>query len=246
VKRTKNGLPWRHDRPVRIVIVDDHSLLRAGLAELLEQEADLQVIAQAADADAGLEAIRREHPDVVITDIVLEDRSGLDLVQQVHREDPDVRMLVLSMHDGKLYAERALAAGAMGFVSKEQPAEDVVTAVRHLLLGKVYVPPQIAGRVLSRLARGRLEGSPLESLSPREMEVIELLGRGLGTRDIAERLNLSVKTIDTYREQIKDKLDLDSANELVRYAVTVVLELDSGHAGEMPPDNSNEGDEKPS
>jgi len=219
-----NRLPWCEKRKVRVVIVDDHELLRLGLAELLEQQTDVEVCGQAVDVDEALERIREERPDVLITDVVLESGNGVDLVQQAQREFPALRSLVLSMRDPYLYAERALGAGAMGFVSKEQPATDVLKALRALLLGRIYVPQEIADRVLLRLARGQLAEPPLESLSPREREVLLLLGQGLTTRAIADRLRLSVKTIDTYREQIKHKLDLDSATDLVRYAVTVALE----------------------
>jgi DNA-binding NarL/FixJ family response regulator len=228
--RSERRLPWSGERRVRVLIVDDHALLRAGLAELLAHEPDLEVCGEAADVPSAIDRFADRRPDLVITDVVLRRGSGLELIEWLQREAPEVRIVVLSMHDAKLYAERALAAGAMGFVSKEQPAEDVIRAVRQLLLGKLYLPRPIANRVLNRVARGELQGPPIDNLSPRELQVLQLLGRGDTTRDIARQLDVSVKTVDTYREQLKRKLDLDTANELLRYAVTTALE--TGHDAE--------------
>lgn len=219
-------LPWAEPRPARVLLVDDHPLLRAGLRELLEDEATLQVCGEAEALEDALQKVRSLSPDVVITDIILKRDNGLDLIDRLQEFASEIRILVLSMHDGKLYAERALAAGAMGFVSKQQPAAAVLEACRNLMQGKFYLPPDLAEQIVTRLVRGSGASNALEQLSPREREVLGELGQGRSAREIAEHLGISIKTVETYREQIKTKLNLHSANELVHYAVTLALEKD--------------------
>lgn len=205
----------------RVLIVDDHELVRRGLAEMIEREGDLTVCAEAADAPSAISRIRETAPDLVLADITLQDGDGLELVKQIRSAYPKTPVLVVSMHDENLYAERAIRAGALGFVSKSEPAQVIVEAMRSVLRGRVHVSKHLADRLLQRMTSGMPapEETPLDMLSDREMEVLNLLGEGLSTRDVAERLHLSTKTIHTYREHLKKKLGLTSASELIRYAV---------------------------
>ena len=212
--------------PTRVMLVDDHSLVRDGLAELINAQGDLHVCAQASDVSTALRLIREHKPELIVVDLMLRDGSGTELIKQVVELDSDIRILVCSMHDESLYAERVLAAGAMGYVSKQEPSRIVLEAIRRVLEGRVYTSEDIAERVVRR-ATGKSdagEGSAIDVLSDRELEVLGLLGQGLSTREIAERLELSTKTIDTYRENIKVKLGLKNANELLRFAVAWTLD----------------------
>jgi DNA-binding NarL/FixJ family response regulator len=208
------------------MLVDDHALVRAGLVELINSQADLEVCAEASDGSTALRLIQKHQPDLVIVDLMLRDGSGIELIKQVLAGDKSVRMLVCSMQDESLFAERALAAGAMGYVSKQEPSRVVLEAIRRVLSGKIYTSEEVADRVLRRSSRKvrTPTGSPIDALSDREVEVLALLGQGLSTREMAKRLNLSTKTIDTYREHIKMKLDLKNANELLRFAVAWTLD----------------------
>ena len=214
------GLPARSGS-ARVLIVDDHPIVRQGLAQVLEQESDLVVCGEADTAEEALDAIAAKKPDVVIVDLLLKDGNGLDLIKTLRSIRPDLPILVLSMHDESLYAERALRAGAQGYIMKEQAADEMLTAVRKVLAGDVYLSQAMVSRILRRLARGRGEEqeSPLQRLTDRELEVFRLIGEGLGTRRIAARLGVSVKTIESYRANIKEKLQLASGSELVRHAV---------------------------
>ncbi len=205
----------------KILLVDDHPLMRKGLALTLNSEADLDVVAQAESAEEALDAFEKTMPDLVVVDISLPGMSGLELVKHLLALKPDVAVLVVSRHDEALYAERAIRAGARGYVMKLEAGEVIVKAVRRVLNGGVYVSEEINERLLVGMATGRssMTESPLEVLSDRELEVFELTGRGLGTRDIAERLHLSVKTVESYRARIKNKLNLNTATELMQHAV---------------------------
>ncbi len=205
----------------KIIIVDDHPLMRKGLALSLDSETDLKVVGQAADAEEGLTMLEELKPDVAIVDISLPGMSGLELIKHIQAMYPEVRCLVVSRHDEALYAERAIRAGARGYVMKLEAGDEIVKAVRRVLAGGIYVSEEINERLLMGLASGRdeLAQSPLEVLSDRELEVFELSGRGLVTREIAERLHLSVKTVESYRARIKDKLNLKTAAELMQHAV---------------------------
>lgn len=204
-----------------IIIVDDHPMMRKGLAMTLEAEPDLTVVGQAADAEEGLSMLEEMDVDLAIVDISLPGMSGLELIKHIQALRPDLKTLVVSRHDETLYAERAIRAGARGYVMKLEASDLIVKAVRRVISGGIYVSEEINERLLLGLAAGREEiaQSPLEVLSDRELEVFELTGRGLGTRDIAERLHLSVKTVESYRARIKDKLNLKSAAELMQHAV---------------------------
>ena len=201
----------------KILIVDDHPLMRKGLAMTLNAEPDLNVCGQVADAEEALGALEEFDPDLAIVDISLPGMSGLELIKHMQALRPSLRTLVVSRHDEALYAERAIRAGARGYVMKLEASDMIVKAVRRVLNGGIYVSEEINERLLLGLAAGRQElaQSPLEVLSDRELEVFELTGRGLGTREIAERLHLSVKTVESYRARIKDKLNLKTAAELM-------------------------------
>ncbi len=205
----------------KILIVDDHPLMRKGLALSLNAEIDLTVCGQVANAEEALSALEELDPDLAIVDISLPGMSGLELIKHMQALRPEIRTLVVSRHDEALYAERAIRAGARGYVMKLEAGERIVKAVRRVLAGGIYVSEEINERLLLGLAAGRQElaQSPLEVLSDRELEVFEMTGRGLGTREIAERLHLSVKTVESYRARIKDKLNLKTAAELMQHAV---------------------------
>ncbi|PIQ63633.1 MAG: DNA-binding response regulator [Bacteroidetes bacterium CG12_big_fil_rev_8_21_14_0_65_60_17] len=206
---------------IRVVIVDDHPLMRKGLAMSLDAESDITVVGQASSAEEGMTMIEQLKPDVAAIDISLPGMSGLELVKQLHAIRPDVKTLVVSRHDESLYAERAIRAGARGYVMKLEAGEVIVKAVRRVTNGGIFVSEEINERLLLGMVSGHeaLAQSPLDILSDRELEVFELTGRGSGTRDIAERLHLSVKTVESYRARIKVKLNLGSASELMQHAV---------------------------
>lgn len=226
MESTGKPFPRSSGKTATVFIVDDHPLVRHGLIQLIEGEPDLQICGDAADGAEALRRIAEIKPDLTVIDISLQDGSGIELIKQIKEKSPDTRMLVSSMHDESLYAERALSAGAMGYVSKESPVEMLLEAMRQVLSGRIYLSSRMADRVLHRAVHRSEEKlrSPLDTLSDRELEVLSLIGRGLSSRQIAEMLHLSVKTIDTYREHIKSKLDLKNANELVRYAVAWTLQ----------------------
>jgi len=205
----------------KIIIIDDHPLMRKGLSLILESEPDLIIAGQAAKAEEALHLLDEVKPDMAIVDVSLPGMSGLELTKHMLALHPDLIVLIISRHDEVLYAERAIRAGARGYVMKRVASDVILRAVRRVLGGGIYVSDEINERLLLGMASGhkRLTQSPLEILSDRELEVFELTGRGLGTREIAEKLYLSVKTVESYRARIKSKLNLSNANELVLHAV---------------------------
>ena len=207
----------------RILLVDDHPVVRLGFSQLLSREPDLTICGEAESIDGAISAVETLLPDLVIVDISLQGESGLRLIHQVHESHPKLPMLVCSMHDEALFAGRALAAGARGYIGKREAADDLVTAVRAVLAGKLYQ----SARLRERLERaGRLTPGPPEpmaELSNRELEVFGMIGRGLGTREIAERMGIAFKTVETYRENIKQKLAIASGPALAERAVAWVL-----------------------
>jgi DNA-binding NarL/FixJ family response regulator len=209
----------------RVLIVDDHEMLRDGMRLMIEHQPDLEVCGQAADESAAIRQFRQSPPDLVIVDISLKTGNGIDLIKRLKAVDSNARILVYSMHDEQVYAERALRAGAMGYVTKQRPAQAVLHAIRRVLGGKLHFSDEVTQRVLERVAAHEpiLQDSPVENLSDRELEVFEMIGRGLTTRAIADRLHLSPRTIDTYRERLKNKLVLANASELHYRAVQWVL-----------------------
>ena len=205
----------------RIVVVDDHPLMRKGLVMSLESESDFTVCAQASNAEDAIGIVETENPDLVVVDISLPGMSGLELIKQIHAIRPNMKTLVVSRHDEALYAERAIRAGAKGYIMKLEAADVMVKAVRRVMNNGIYVSDNINERLLMGIASGHemLSQSPLDVLSDRELEVFELTGKGFGTRDIAERLPLSFKTVESYRARIKTKLNLNNAAELMQHAV---------------------------
>jgi DNA-binding NarL/FixJ family response regulator len=209
------------DNKTKILIVDDHPIVRQGLTELINQEDDLVVCEQAEDAAEAMGIIKKLKPDMAIVDISLKETSGMELIKDIKVKYPNLAVLALSMHDESLYAERALRAGAKGYVMKAEATEKVVTAIRKILSGQIYVSDRMAAKMVRKLVGGGPDVgvSAIERLSDRELEVFRLIGQGYGTRQIAERLHLSIKTIETYREHIKEKLNLADASELLQYAI---------------------------
>ncbi len=220
-KRTKST-----DRRIRILIVDDHPLVRSGLGELISADPDLEVCGEASDANEAMQQIAATKPDLMVVDISLKTGNGIDLIKRVKAKQLGIKMLVSSMHDESLYAERSLSAGAMGYISKQEATEKVIEAIHQVLNGQVYLSAEMSGRLLHRMVSGSaaLEQSPIETLSDRELQVFEQIGQGFTTRQIAGGLHLSVKTIETYRENIKNKLSLKNTSELSRHAVQWVIE----------------------
>jgi DNA-binding NarL/FixJ family response regulator len=220
----------------RVLIVDDHPLLRKGVGQLIGQERDLVVVGEAEDAQNAITAIENTKPDVALIDITLNGTSGIELLKNVKARFPKLKMLVLSMHDESVYAHRALRAGACGYIMKQEGSERVLTALRKVLQGEVYLSERLGSRMLHSLVNNRasLTRSPVEELSDRELEVFSLIGQGHGTRAIAERLHLSIKTIESHRAHIKEKLGLQTAAELVHHAIQWVQseQAISGAGGE--------------
>jgi len=205
-----------------IILVDDHPLMRKGLGRTIENEVDLNVVGQMSSAEEALEEIEDLGPDLAVVDISLPGMSGMELIKHLRSRMPDLQLLVVSRHDETLYAERCIRAGAKGYVMKQEAGDVIVQAIRKVLNGRIFVSEEINERLLQSMAEGgreRIMQSPLEVLSDRELEVFELTGKGSSTRQIAERLHLSVKTVESYRARIKDKLNLDSGNELMKHAV---------------------------
>ena len=211
--------------PIRVLLVDDHPIVRQGLARLISQEADLEVCGEAGDVPAALQAVGDLSPDIVVADLSLKEGSGIDLIKTLRSQSSDIPILVLTMHEESFYAERALRAGARGYLTKQEASEKILTAIRQVVLGEIYVSDRLSPKLLQRLITGAPNtDDPLVSrLSDRELQVFLLIGEGRGTQEIATQLHLSVKTIETYRAHLKEKLDLRDARELVQYAIRWVV-----------------------
>ncbi|MBB6429002.1 response regulator transcription factor [Algisphaera agarilytica] len=204
----------------RIVVVDDHPIVRRGLIELINDVPEFDVVGEAPDVSTALDVLSEVRPDLALIDLSLGDGHGLELIKQIRAAELNIKMLVVSMMDEALYADRVLRAGASGYLRKEQATENIITAIRQVLDNKIYLSPSATARVLNRVATNESPAqSPVSTLSDRELEVFELLGDGLSSRDIAARLHLSVKTVETYREKIKTKLSLKNGSELTRHAI---------------------------
>lgn len=225
---SERGIPALRirDASAKVVLIDDQPLVRYGLRTILSRNPDFEVAAEAGSFGEGLEACVQSRPSLVVLEVVLREGNGLELIRQLSTRVTGAQVLVCSMHDESLYAERALRAGARGFVSKFQPVERVVEALRRILDGRVYLSDFMTDRMLYRTISGHGDGekSPVETLSDRELEVFVQLGNGVTTRQIAQNLSLSPKTIETYRENIKAKLNLRNGMELTQHAVQWVLE----------------------
>jgi DNA-binding NarL/FixJ family response regulator len=205
----------------RILLVDDHPIVRQGLSEMINQERDLFVCGTAEDVHRALDALEKVGPDLVIADISLKGSNGIELLKNIKVRYPRTLVLVLSMHDESLYAVRALRAGAAGYIMKQEATDKVLTAIRQVLSGEIYLSERMEKKMMHQLVGGRAArtGSPIEDLSDRELEVFGLIGQGHGTRQIAEELHLSIKTIESHRAHIKEKLNLRNATELVQHAI---------------------------
>src|SRR2546423_8763678 len=212
------------DNRIRVLLVDDHAVVRFGIGQLINRERDLVVCGEEEDAANALSAIAKLNPDLVIADISLKDSSGLELMRNIKAQHSGLPVLVVSAHDETIYAEIAFRAGALGYLMKESALEKVVTAIRRVLSGAIYVSDALGAKMLQQQVRGQkdIHESPVKGLSDREMEVFQLIGRWKKTKEIAQELHLSIKTIEYYREQIKRKLNLNSASELTHYATAWV------------------------
>ena len=204
----------------RLLILDDHPMMREGLAQLINNENDLTVCGEAGTGLEAIDLVAKQKPDLVLADISLPDKSGLEVIKELRSFHPDTAVLVISMHDESLYAERVLRAGARGYIMKQEGGKKLMEAIRKVLGGQIYVSEKMSSTLLESLSgqTGKSK-SPIEQLSDREFEVLQLLGQGKGTSEIATQLHLSVKTVDAHRANIKRKLNLQTASELMRYAV---------------------------
>jgi DNA-binding NarL/FixJ family response regulator len=205
----------------RLLIVDDHPLFREGLRQIIERDPDLNVCGEAANSAEALALIPRIHPDLVLVDISLGGSSGIDLIKAIKSQYDELPVLVVSMHEESLYAERALRAGAMGYIMKHEPGKTVKAAIHKVLGGEMYLSEKMSSTVISKFMRGQGDrpASPIELLSDRELEVFRMLGQGKGTRQIAHDLDITVATVNSFRNRIKEKLHLKTATEVMLHAI---------------------------
>lgn len=213
------------DNKTKIMVIDDHPLVRQGLAQIINQEDDMTLVAEAGDANEALLNYEKAEPDLIIVDISLKGTSGVDLTKTLLSKNPKILILVISMYDESLYAERVLRAGAKGYLMKQEATENVVSAIRRVLSGETYVSDKMKDSFVNKLLTGN-SSSPsnsAESLSDRELEVLQLVGQGYATREVASTLHVSVKTVESHYANIKMKLDLKNSNELIQYAVKWLL-----------------------
>lgn len=230
--------PNTQRKPAKAFLVDDHEVVRMGLAMAIDEDPDFEVTGQAATRKEARDLCAEQTPDIAIVDLSLENESGLELIKDLVGRYPDLRILVLSMHDETLYAERVLRAGGKGYVMKSEGLDRVLDAMRRVMAGDIALSPRMTARVLERLTAGEdLGESPIESLSDRELEVFELIARGYSTHEIADSLHLSPRTIDSHREKIKTKLHLRSALELHQHAFLWMQQQGGGEhvSGTAPP-----------
>jgi DNA-binding NarL/FixJ family response regulator len=206
---------------IRVFLVDDHPAIREAVADTIDGTMDMEVCGQASASDEAFRMIEELEPDVAIVDISLNDAHGLDLVQNVRAQYPEVKMVVFSMYDENVYAERAIRAGASGYLMKSEPTKSVIEAIRSVDRGEVYLSRRMASRILNKVAMGRSSepSFAIDELTDREMAVFQMLGQGFSVQDIQDRLSLSRKTIETYRRRAKEKLGFDTVSELLQYAV---------------------------
>lgn len=214
------SVPAASRRATKLLIVDDHPIFRLGLTQLLGTLDDVAVVGEAADTQTALEVVRKLHPEVVLMDISMPGTNGIELIKLMLAEQPQLMILVVSIHDESLYALRALRAGAKGYVMKQQAMDNVVAALRKVISGGIYISPQFSEKLIFKVIHGSNDeqGLPLETLSDRELEILQLFGRNKTTREIADELHLSIKTIETHRIHIKKKLGFEDADSLVKFA----------------------------
>jgi DNA-binding NarL/FixJ family response regulator len=228
----------------QVFIVDDHPAIREALAASIDSKIDMRVIGESGTAQKALRQMDRHVPDVVVVDISLEDAHGLDLVEELRSRFPDIRIIVFSMYDESVYAERAIRAGASGYVMKSEPTEGVVKAIQAVREGDVYLSRRMSSRILSKVIRQQDYAfrSATEQLTEREMTVFKKLGEGVSVRDIAEELDLSRKTVETYRRRAKEKLGFESVDELLQYAVQWAYGREQDRWGDDEADSAEEAD----
>ncbi len=219
--RETETLPSSSPAKCRVLIVDDHPITRQGMKALINQQSNLEVCGESDSAAHAIELVSKSPPDLAIVDIGLRTSNGIELTKSMKSYAPNLPILVVSMHDEMLYAERALRAGAMGYVMKQEAGDKVATAIQHLLRGEIYLSSKMKEKMLHRFVNKKSDKAvfSMDTLSDREMEVFQLIGNGFSTRQIAGKLSLSSKTIDSYREHLKIKLNLESGADLVRHAI---------------------------
>lgn len=221
--------PATGGRKCKVLLVDDHPIVRQGLIQLINEEPDMVVIGEASNAREATEQAQQLSPDVAVIDISLPDGNGVELIKEFRSRFPRTTCMALSMYDESMYAVRVLRAGGRGYLTKQEVTKKVITAIRQVLRGQVYVSEQMASRLVGQLVgQGPEDRSPIAELSDRELEVLTLIGRGLGTREVAEKLFISVKTVEAHKERLKEKLRLNNSTELLRFAVRFTL--DQGEA----------------
>jgi DNA-binding NarL/FixJ family response regulator len=213
-----------------VLLIDDHPIVRQGLALLISREPDLTVCGEAEGARSGLQAVANLHPDIVVLDLSLSGPDGLDVLKEIRMKSGDLPVLILSMHDENIYAERALRAGANGYIMKQEATEKVLVAIRRIVHGDVYLSERLTSAMLNQFVHGTASAmrSPIVNLTDRELEVFRLIGEGHSTRRIAEELHLSVKTIESHQAHIKEKLALRNARELVQHAIEWSVNISGG------------------
>jgi DNA-binding NarL/FixJ family response regulator len=212
-------------RTSRVAIVDDHPIVRQGLCQAVSRETDLQICAEASSIVEALQKLEGASPDVLVIDLSLDGENGIDLIDYVKSRSPSVKILVYSAHDEETFAGRVLRAGSLGFINKREPISKVVEAIRQVLRGEVYLSPQMTKSLLHRAALGQtLDSEPISTLSDRELQVFQLIGEGLSTVQIADKLELSPKTVESHRKTIKQKLNIQTSNQLSRRAFQWAME----------------------
>lgn len=208
-------------KKIKIIIVEDHPIFRMGIEALINREPDMDVCAFAEDVDSAKDVIEQNQPDLILLDLTLKNSNGIELIKDFEQQQRQIKFLVLSMHDESLHAERCILAGAKGYIMKQEASESVVAAIRQILSGNIYVSAAIMSNILHKFQRDpdALNESPLKRLTDREIQIFQLIGQGFSTGEISHQLKISVKTIGTYRERIKEKLSIKQGSELVRTAV---------------------------
>jgi len=202
----------------RILIIDDHVMVREGVAEIIKHEPDLDVCGTATTAHEGIEAVRKLKPDLILVDITLPGKNGIEFIKDVRAMNPDLRILVMSMHDESLYVDRVLRAGGRGYIRKQEGGEKLIAALRRVMRGEIAVSEKMTGKLLEKFSGRKTIDSPLEGLSDRELEVFQLIGQGKTMKEIGHELHLSPKTVEVHRSRIREKLKITSAAELIAYA----------------------------